>query len=1039
MKEDDIQSEESLQQVNRQDWRDGLGGDDSSPDNTNPPTPLPPPTEEIPTLSEEDSLKLEEWRNSKEFQIGLEKIKSESVQDTSEETTFSSLQLLTEPPEKIKRIAKNLQKAFKGFNIYILWDETYEKQVHSALGSISSKEEFDQVLEYYNKHFAQNENIPSLKEDLYQELKDTPKDFLKALAVYNGFLEEEPTTTDVNNGSSNSDVEETKIGGMLEEVVIYASPPPTVNLGSDQEIDIDASIKRILSKNQDGNWECDVFIESPSGKAESTTVNKTNLKYKYKSKEVGTHKVYFAYKENSLKEVEIYEASFKVLSQQDYLNQAMEGTSEPLAYGKLQQQITFQEFLASNQATDDSLLRGQDFYISSDKPNPLNVEEDYQNSTATLGYNKVNFKINDSDQSSVVQYKWYMQMTPEKGVTFNRNIEDVGENTRFEMKGDFGSQTIVGENIGMSDKHYYIVCEALDEHGEIVKTASYRHVEMTTPTYKRYEAVKKYNQSVDQEEADLRANISGFNTNQLLPVKAVHVTQSNGAVTTANIYILPIETDEGTQYKMLDFSPNPAASKRRDYKTSDSVAKALQDFTKRNHYPKGTLKLELPQEILPEQMSKEYLISTKGKSDMKAVSDGLAVGSLIMGVIGAVMLLTPAAPAGLIFLGGSAVTGVAAGSTGFAAELDTEKPSGTILALEGISVVSNLLGLKTGFLSVLGKPSAKWLTWTVNFLDNVEVIYFSTATAKQIDAILSDPNLTDEQRQKALMQCLQNAAIMGGMYALGKMASAKNGKGNLLDDTYPSAKEVDAFYDALKKKVDFRKDFFTLRYTKEDLEYILKKTQHLGLDDETIVNFLYIGSRTKKYQTPDTLIGQMTIYGADVAIRKYPYKFSSFREFEDFSKVLKAKIAAFDVPVHSVIVQGSSVRKKNPGDLDLAVMTTESEFNDLIVRAFNGKVTLDGKNIDTTGYNSNQLLDLAKKIDLRNKNNPIPESDIAMKFRYAIFDRKIITNVEDGILPGMARLKQDLTNEYQGTYEKVSLHIFSKDSHFNITPYLDLP
>lgn len=633
--EDYIQNQESQQQVNQQDWRDGSGGDNNLPNNSNPNDIPTLPNEDIPQLSEEETTKLNEWRNSKEFQIGLEQIKSESLLNNQDPTSNQEQDWIT-PPEKVKKIAQDLQKAFKGFDIYIIWDKTYEKQVHKALDKISTKEEFNQVVEYYNGHFAQDPNIPSLKEDLYQELKDTPKDFLKALATYNDLSED---TLDLTKDENPDDIglDATNMEGSIDEVVIYAFPPPIVNLRSNQEIALDGSIKRKINNTEEQEWECDVFIESPSGKAKSTTVDKSSLTYKYKANEVGTHRVVFAYKENPSTEVETHEATFKVLSPEEYGEKAMAEENNPLEYNELQQKITIQEFLASQEATNDELSEGQGFYIRSDKSNPLNVEEDYENGQAILGNNEVNFRIIDSDSSSVSEYKWYLQMTPEEGVDYNGNLEEVGDNTRFELKGDFGSQTIVGQDVGMSDIYYYIICEALNEQGEVIKKAAYKHVEMIAQTYKQYEAVKNYNESIDQEEADLTASVENFSTDQLLLIKAIHITQANGEITSANIYILPIETNSGMNYKILDFSPNPAATKRRDYKTSDSIDGALKDFENRNHYPKGTLKLEVPQHLIQDDKSNQYDINTKGKSDMKAVSDGLATGSIIMGVLGTVM------------------------------------------------------------------------------------------------------------------------------------------------------------------------------------------------------------------------------------------------------------------------------------------------------------------------------------------------------------------------------------------------------------------
>jgi hypothetical protein len=108
-----------------------------------------------------------------------------------------------------------------------------------------------------------------LKEDLYQELKDTPKDFLKALATYNNFLEEEFSDSTENENSNDLSLDDINMEGVLGEVVVYSSPPPIINLRSNQEMDIDESIKRKINNTEEQDWECDIFIESASGIAKS--------------------------------------------------------------------------------------------------------------------------------------------------------------------------------------------------------------------------------------------------------------------------------------------------------------------------------------------------------------------------------------------------------------------------------------------------------------------------------------------------------------------------------------------------------------------------------------------------------------------------------------------------------------------------------------------------------------------------------------------------------------------------------------------------
>lgn len=385
MNEEDYIESPQYVQINQQDWRDGTGGDDNnSPLNSSTPNSNPePPAKDIPTLSNEEATKLNEWRESPEFQAGLEKIKGETLnQENIEQDPDKNL---SDPPEKIKKIALNLQYAFKGFNWYIVWDNTFERQVHKALESIETKEEFKQLVDYYNANYAQNKEIPSLKEDLYQELKDTPKDFLKALAVYNKMTEEEDSQHKSEDTSNkNNAVSDDKIAWEITapEVTVADSPPPVISQHSKPTLDLPKGLKSRILKVKDDSFEGTVFIENPKGAVSSATIDKDKLTYNFRAYELGEHKITIAYKTSEQTEVQEYETTAQVISQEDYAQKAFDEADAPADYDKLQEQITIQEFLASNMATDDNLPQGAGFHIVSDQPNPINTAENYKNGTA---------------------------------------------------------------------------------------------------------------------------------------------------------------------------------------------------------------------------------------------------------------------------------------------------------------------------------------------------------------------------------------------------------------------------------------------------------------------------------------------------------------------------------------------------------------------------------------------------------------------------------------------------------------------------------
>ena len=162
------------------------------------------------------------------------------------------------------------------------------------------------------------------------------------------------------------------------------------------------------------------------------------------------------------------------------------------------------------------------------------------------------------------------------------------------------------------------------------------------------------------------------------------------------------------------------------------MTQAIEKFRRQNSYPTGQIQLEMPPEELLEGQDTRQILSTKGGSDLSKTSQGLAVSSGITGGMGLVMLFTPAAPAGLFFLGFSAVTGVAASATGIAAEQQKDNPSNEIIALEALGLISAMLAVKGSWLSSLNKQGGQWFTWSTNMVDNTELLCLSATTVGMI-------------------------------------------------------------------------------------------------------------------------------------------------------------------------------------------------------------------------------------------------------------------------------------------------------------------
>ncbi|GIM95732.1 toxin glutamine deamidase domain-containing protein [Paractinoplanes toevensis] len=123
--------------------------------------------------------------------------------------------------------------------------------------------------------------------------------------------------------------------------------------------------------------------------------------------------------------------------------------------------------------------------------------------------------------------------------------------------------------------------------------------------------------------------------------------------------------------------------------------------------------------------------------------------------------------------------------------------------------------------------------------------------------------------------------------------------------------------------------------------------EQLGLAPEQIDDFITAGSIEKDPNppkrpdgkaalTPDEVKQQMDNWTGDVEPRGYPHHFQSRDQFLEFVDRLHGLTEAFGIPNGRVVVQGSSLRTPNAGDVDFAVIVSDEDFDAYAARCGRG-------------------------------------------------------------------------------------------------------
>lgn len=66
--------------------------------------------------------------------------------------------------------------------------------------------------------------------------------------------------------------------------------------------------------------------------------------------------------------------------------------------------------------------------------------------------------------------------------------------------------------------------------------------------------------------------------------------------------------------------------------------------------------------------------------------------------------------------------------------------------------------------------------------------------------------------------------------------------------------------------------------------------------------------------------------------RGFPYGFADLQKFEEFKAKIVDALRRYDLPCDNVAVHGSSVIRKTPNDIDVAVLVDKSKFDEIVRR-----------------------------------------------------------------------------------------------------------
>jgi hypothetical protein len=427
---------------------------------------------------------------------------------------------------------------------------------------------------------------------------------------------------------------------------------------------------------------------------------------------------------------------------------------EPVNLAGFLSQLEYRNLINTHLGVLDQQFGVGTAYISQDGPNPAN----YLN-TSTLSIPEHTYTVHPPTGVTPARYQWVavpdnLSEYPTQSY-FGKNRGVFAGKEGFNL-GTGATATWLPINQGVVD----IYCAMYDSAGAVVAEARYRQVMLRSEEEERVKKYQSYMQDARDALKEIRETSAVF-------VPAFYVATKTGEATELSFFVG--QEVNGNDIKIVDVTP---AVPRRQYGGSDFNG-AINDFSKGNSYPDGTIRMRVPQNSLG-ITAQDWTVTTSGQSVSQRLSTVAGWESLGLAGLGALAAIVPGAEefAPAFFFAAGSVGAVSAGAALYQQSQEVH-PSGLEFAINIASLAGSLLGMAGAANILRYGPRVAALTKIGRFVlyagyvtDTVGGVLILAQGAEQIAAILDGPGSADD-KSAAITRILAGLLLNGAMLAWG--------------------------------------------------------------------------------------------------------------------------------------------------------------------------------------------------------------------------------------------------------------------------------